>query len=94
MSAEILRGYKLSISDFETYSTMVEGLELVSHIIVQIAEVEKSLSGQGGFKRELSRTIIELYVKVLGFLAAAQRFFDQNTGGESPGSNNQCTHVY
>lgn len=53
---------------------------MVSHIIVQVTEVEKPLLGLGGLKTELSRTIVGLYVKILGFLAAARRFFDGNAG--------------
>jgi hypothetical protein len=61
---------------------MMEGLELVSRIIVQVAEVEKDLSGLGGFKSALSQTIVGLYVKILKFLATVRRFFDQTTGGK------------
>jgi len=61
---------------------MAEGLELVSHIIVQVAEVEKPLSGLEGLKTELSRTVVELYVGALKFLATSRRFFGQNAGGK------------
>jgi hypothetical protein len=75
---------KIVVSDFETYAMMTEGLELVSRIIVQVTELEKPLSGLGGLKTELSRTIVNLYVKVLEFLATARRFFDQSAGGKLP----------
>ncbi|RFU33960.1 hypothetical protein B7463_g2386, partial [Scytalidium lignicola] len=73
---------EVSVSDFEAYAKMVDGLEIVSRIIVQVAEVEKDmpLSGLTQLQTELSRTIVEVYGKVLKFLATARRFFDQNAG--------------
>lgn len=61
---------------------MVEGLEVVSHIVVQVTQVEMSILGWGGFKSVLSQTIVDLYVKILRFLATARRFFDQSAGGK------------
>ncbi|RSL56191.1 hypothetical protein CEP54_008931 [Fusarium duplospermum] len=71
---------EITVSDFETYARVADGLEIVSRIIVQVAELEKPLSGGGSLKTELSRKIVELYVKVLKFLATARRFFERSHG--------------
>lgn len=77
------RGVQIGASDFETYATMTEGLEIVSRVIVQVAEVEKAIPiyKAAALGTGLSRTIVDVYVKVLTFLATARRFFDKNTGG-------------
>lgn len=76
---------QIAASDFETYAKMADGLEIVSRVIVQVAEVERDMprSKLTELNTELSRTIVDTYVQVLKFLAMARRFFDKNAGGKT-----------
>ncbi|KAI1821320.1 hypothetical protein F4861DRAFT_477153 [Xylaria intraflava] len=67
--------------DFETCAKMADGLEIVSRVIVQVGEVEYIMAGAGRtqLKAQLSQLIVDIYVKVLRFLATARKFFDQSS---------------
>lgn len=62
---------------------MTDSLEIVSRVIVQVAEVEKTMFCYTvtALGKELSRAVVDVYVKVLTFLATARRFFDKTAGG-------------
>jgi len=79
---------EIAVNDFEIYAAIAEGLETISSIIVQFAELEKPLSARSQLKSEISRTIVRVYLKVLKFLAASRRYFDENPGREAFCSGN------
>ena len=66
---------------------MIEGLELVSRLIAQYAEVERLyLHGASTQQDQLEQRITELYVAILIYLLKAREFYSQRTPGESPGN--------
>ncbi|KAI0415340.1 hypothetical protein F5X98DRAFT_347131 [Xylaria grammica] len=73
---------QIVVGDFETYAKMADGLEIISRVTVQVAEVERAMtcSSLTPFGEELSKTIVDIYVKVLKFLASARKFFEKRTG--------------
>jgi len=62
---------------------MVEGLELVSRLIAQYAEVERLyLHGALMQQDQLEQRITELYVAILTYLLKAREYYSQRTPGE------------
>ncbi|CAI7614662.1 unnamed protein product [Penicillium pancosmium] len=69
------------VDEIQNYSSIFEGVEIVSEFIARYGEVEKKqLMGKGSvFKSQLSDKLIKLYVAILEFLADAKNFYSTST---------------
>jgi hypothetical protein len=78
----------VSINDSQTFGAMVEGMELVSHLIARYAIFEELYLGttteseaEEKGKDQLAQAILKLYIDVLKYLSNAKRYYDRSTAG-------------
>ncbi|KAI9888993.1 MAG: hypothetical protein M1814_006051 [Vezdaea aestivalis] len=70
-----------AVNDVETFGCVLEGMELVSHLINRYAIFEKLyLRKELLITDQLRRALIRLYSAVLRYLARAKRFYSQGSG--------------
>lgn len=68
------------VDEIEKFSSIFEGIEIVSQFIARYEEVEKKqLSGTSVFKSQLTDNLVKLYVAILEFLADAKAFYSMST---------------
>ncbi|KAJ5155849.1 hypothetical protein N7492_008652 [Penicillium capsulatum] len=68
------------IDEVEKYSSIFEGVGIVSEFITRYGEVErKQLRGTSTFKTQLAEKLVKLYVAALEFLADAKHFYSMST---------------
>jgi hypothetical protein len=61
---------------------MIDGLELVSRLIAQYAQVEKLYFHHGMVLQEhLEDCMIDLYAAILAYLSRAKEYYDRRTAG-------------
>lgn len=69
------------VDEIQKYSSIFEGVEIISELIARYGEVEKKqLMGKASiFKSQLSDRLTKLYVAILEFLADAKSFYSRST---------------
>lgn len=74
---------QISINDIEQYGLVAEGIEKVTHIITYYTIVE-DIYLRRSFQAvpHLEKSMVNLYVNVLRFLAKAQRYYKKNTASK------------
>ena len=72
---------KAAVSDSQQYGAVLEGLELITHLISRYAIVEQLyLNHQQMLSSgEIQRNLVELYSTVLLYLSKAKRYYEQST---------------
>ena len=70
----------MAINDSQTFSAMLEGVELASSTITRYTIVEKLyLQRDSAVKGDLTQAIITLYNAVLEYLLKAEKYYQQST---------------
>ncbi len=83
---------QLTVSDCQTFGRMLESVEKASSIIAMYTEVEtRLLIRVSALTRQLSASLIKLYVAVMQFLANAYDYYNRSTiRKEKPSWGNWC----
>jgi hypothetical protein len=75
----------MTINDIQTFGNMLEGIEVVSSIVVRYTELEtRVLIRSSVSTRQLAAALVKLYAKVLEFLADACRYYKQSSLSKLP----------
>ena len=91
MNINDLGRVKAAVSDSQQYGAVLEGLELITHLISRYAIFEQLyLNHQQMLSSgEIQHNLVELYSTVLLYLSKAKRYYEQSTASrfnESPSS--------
>ncbi|KZF24380.1 ankyrin [Xylona heveae TC161] len=72
---------QLALNDVQVYGTMLEGIEIVSRVITQYAEIEKNnLRETSTTGSILQDALVKIYKTALLFLVKARQYFESSTG--------------
>ncbi|KAH7132739.1 hypothetical protein EDB81DRAFT_114385 [Dactylonectria macrodidyma] len=70
----------IAVGDLDTYNTLLESTADIAEYICRNALVESLLKGSSSpAADELSRALVKLYAAILGYLARAKSYYNQNT---------------